>query len=95
MSATCPHCGQPMPERDPVGELRRWCQANGHHVTADGAVYEDAAAAILDRSAGTLRNWRSSGAGSALPFYRSGRTGRVRYRLTDLAELLEVQRRDA
>ncbi len=55
-------------------------------------MYEDAAAAILDRSAGTLRNWRSSGAGSALPFYRSGRTGRVRYRLTDLAELLEVQR---
>ncbi len=51
-------------------------------------MYEDAAAAILDRSAGTLRNWRSSGAGSALPFYRSGRTGRVRYRLTDLAELL-------
>lgn len=83
-----------MPEADPVGELRAWCRENGHHVTADGSVYEATAAAILDRSPGTLRNWRSSGAGSALPFYRHGRTGRTRYRLADLAELLEASRFD-
>jgi hypothetical protein len=78
-----------------VAGLRRWCAAHGHHVTADGSVYEDVAAALLDRSPGTLRNWRSAGAGSMLPFTRHGRTGRVRYRLADLAELLEASRFDA
>ena len=99
MSDCCPTCGQRLPTdqaapADRVGQLRDWCVANGHHVGADDSVYEHVAALILDRSPGTLKNWRSSGAGSALPFYRHGRTGRVRYRLTDLAELLAVQRVD-
>jgi len=76
---------------DPVGELRRWCREHGHAVLPDGSVYEEVAAAILDRSPGTLRNWRGRG-GDQLPFYRHGRTGRIRYRLADLADALEGQR---
>jgi hypothetical protein len=75
---------------DRVAELRRWCRENGHAVLPDGSVYEQAAAAILDRAPGTLKNWR--GRGDQLPFYRHGRSGRIRYRLTDLADAIEEQR---
>lgn len=93
--ATCKCCDGTgyAPATDPVAELRRWCAENGHAVAADGAVYEHVAAAILDRSPGTLRNWRARG-GAQLPFYRHGRTGRVRYRLADLADALEAARCD-
>lgn len=76
---------------DPVADLRAWCRAQGHTVLPDGSVYEDAAAVILDRSPGTLKNWRGRG-GDQLPFYRHGRTGRIRYKLRDLADALEGQR---
>ena len=93
MTTVCECCGQPLPDHDPVAQLRAWCEEHGHHVTPDGAVYEDAAAAILDRAPGTLRNWRGAG-GGMVPFHRHGRTGRVRYRLSDLAELLAADRYD-
>lgn len=94
MSELCPCCGRPLPGLAvaTVDELRAWCAENGHYVTADGSVYEEAAAAILDRSPGTLRNWRS--AGGPVPFTRHGRTGRVRYRLSDLVAALEAARYD-
>ena len=96
MAETCHCCGQRLPDAepppDPVAQLRAWCADNGHHVTADGSVYEHVAAAILDRAPGTLRNWRA--AASPLPYVRHGRTGRVRYRLTDLAAMLEATVRD-
>jgi hypothetical protein len=76
---------------DPVERLRRWCRENGHVVLPDASVYEDTAARILDRSPGTLKNWRGRG-GDQLPFYRHGRSGRIRYRLTDLADAIEEQR---
>lgn len=76
-----------------MAELRAWCRENGHHVTADGSVYEGVAAEILDRSPGTLRNWRARGGGQ-LPYFRNGRTGRVRYRLSDLADVLDAGRFD-
>jgi hypothetical protein len=81
---------QPAPA-DPVEQLRRWCRENGHVVLPDASVYEDTAARILDRSPGTLKNWRGRG-GDQLPFYRHGRSGRIRYRLTDLADAIEEQR---
>jgi hypothetical protein len=88
----CPRCGFRLqgdePAVDPVETLRAWCREHGHHITADGCVYEDTAAALLDRAPATLKNWRCAGAG-LLPFRRHGRSGRVRYRLVDLAELLE------
>ena len=94
MSHPCPYCDGTgrAPSSDRLAELRAWCATNGHHVTPDGSVYEEAAAAILDRAPGTLRNWRV--AGSPLPYFRHGRTGRVRYRLTDLAEMLADTRRE-
>lgn len=94
MSEACPHCngtGQ-VPDQDPVAKLRAWCMENGHHISPDDSVYEEAAATILDRKPGTLRNWRTSG--GPLPFHRSGRTGRVRYSLEDLAAFLEATRHD-
>jgi hypothetical protein len=75
---------------DTEQRLLAWCRAAGHHITADGGVYEEIAALILDRSPGTLQNWRSNG-GAGVPWYRSGR---VRYRLRDLADYLERQRQD-
>jgi hypothetical protein len=87
----CPHCGQVMPRsRITADDLRRWCLNNGYLVLPDGAVRESAAAAILGRAAGTLRNWRN-GAGT-VPLYRH--RGRVTYRLHDLAEHLESGRTD-
>lgn len=95
MSELCPHCGGTgrAPARPGVVEqLRQWCAQNGHHLSPDGSVFEHVAAEILGRSPGTLRNWRS--AGSSLPYQRHGRTGRVRYRITDLAAMLEATVRD-
>ena len=98
MADVCPTCGRPWPEvpleREPTVErLRRWCLDNGHHITPDDAVHELVAAVIVDRSPATLGNWRSQGS-NGLAWFRSGRTGRIRYRLTDLADYLEAQRRD-
>jgi hypothetical protein len=84
-----------MPERRiTADDLRRWCLDNSHCVTPDDAVHEATAALILDRSPGTVANWRANG-GASLPWFRSGRTGRVRYRLSDLADYLEAQRCEA
>ena len=99
MSERCPTCGRPWPEapleREPTVErLRRWCLDHGHLVTPDDCVRESVAALILDRSPGTVANWRANG-GAAVPWFRSGRTGRVRYRLADLADYLEAQRCEA
>jgi excisionase family DNA binding protein len=51
---------------------------------------EQAAAAFLDVSPGTLSVWRSTGR-YALPFVKVGR--KVRYRRADLAEWLESRAR--
>ena len=64
--------------------LARWCRENGCNVSADGAVDEETAAALLERSPGTLTNWRAQNVGP--PWYRRGR---VRYRLVDLAAFLD------
>lgn len=61
-----------------------WCNTKDHWISADGRVSPDTAAAILDRSPATLRNWRSAGEGP--PFYSGAR---VTYRISDLAEWLE------
>jgi len=74
-----------------AARLERWCRQHGHHITPDHSVYEDVAAQILERSPGTLRNWRMDG-GAVVPYYRPGRGARVRYRLTDLAAFIELQR---
>jgi len=71
--------------------LERWCREQGHFITADGAVYEETAALILDRKPGTLRNWRTDDA-QVVPYYRSSRGARVRYRLADMAKVIEAQR---
>ncbi len=91
-SDRCPHCGQLLADQPSTeARLREWCIENGHHITPLGAVYEDAAAAILDRSPSTLANWRANG-GSAVRFGRSGRNGRITYRLDHLAAYLDRNR---
>lgn len=79
--------------RETERRLLEWCRSSGRHVTADAAVYEEVAALLLDRSSGTLANWRALG-GAGVAWYRAGRTGRVRYRLRDLAAYLERQRQE-
>ena len=83
---SCPHCGQPVPEEPTTAAtLLAWCEAAGHRVSADLAVDEETAAAILERSVNTLRNWRAANEG---PPYR--RRGLIRYRLADLAAYLDA-----
>lgn len=88
MSDTCPTCGHVLTEqRDTATILREWCEANGKHVCADDAVHEDVAAVLLDRSPGTLSNWRAQRKGPRS--YRHGRTGRCKYKLSGLAAWLD------
>lgn len=56
----------------------------GHSVSLLGSVDSEAAAVVLDRAPGTLRNWRASGFGP--PYVRGSR---VRYRLADLITWLQ------
>ena len=51
------------------------------------------AALIVDRASADLGELALAGQ-NRLPWFRSGRTGRVRYRLDDLAAFVEAQRRD-
>ncbi len=76
-----------------AAQFAAWCRAHGHHVTPDGGVYEPTAALLLDRAPDTLAHWRADDA-AHVPFYRSGRNGRVRYRIADLATFIEQQRQD-
>jgi hypothetical protein len=80
-----------MEDRDTLTILKAWCDANRHHVAADGSVYEPVAAMILDRAPNTLSNWRVNG-GMNVPFYRTPPNGRVRYRLRDLADFIDGTR---
>lgn len=89
----CPTCGQlvvgpaaPSPAAldHLVEQLRAWCQTKGHVVLAADRVREDTAAEILDRSVGTLRNWRAGA--RPLPFTTVH--GRTTYFLRDLAQAL-------
>lgn len=61
--------------------------ADGRHVTPDGRVLPDVAAAIIGVSEGTLKNWRNADAG---PDYF--RVGRVWYRVTDLLAWIEARK---
>lgn len=89
-SDRCPCCGQPTPAQSSTLELlRQWAIDHGHHVCADDSVYEDCAALLIDRQPNTLSNWRSNGGGN-VPFRKNGRTGRVRYRLADLAAYIDA-----
>ena len=82
-----------MPDTDPVAALvaqfEALCRERGYWISIDGRVSEDVAAELLDRAAGTLRNWRAN-AGTSVPFFRH--RGRVTYRLHDLAKHLEAGR---
>ena len=84
----CSECGRPL-KTDTAALLRQWCRENGHHITADDSVYEPTAAILLDRAPNTLSNWRANGGGS-VPFMRPG--GRIRYRITDLADYIDATR---
>lgn len=84
----CPCCGQTIAdEPTTAAQLREWCAANGHHVSADLAVSTEVAAVICEVSPLTMRNWRSLNVGP--PHYRRGS---VRYRLADLAAFLNSTR---
>ncbi|MEX2150705.1 MAG: helix-turn-helix domain-containing protein [Steroidobacteraceae bacterium] len=76
---------------DRIADLARrlavWCEDVGNPIDAAGRVGERAAAGLLGRSIGTLKNWRSRGGGPA--FYRGSP---IRYALLDLAQYLEGQR---
>jgi hypothetical protein len=89
----CPHCGHLLDADDhqtTVEDLRRTCRENGWGFPAD-RVSEQTAARLLDRSPGTLRNWRSFGS-RPLPYSRPGSgRGRITYRLADVAEFMDRQ----
>ncbi len=88
---TCPNCGHVLDAQPSTLDLlRQWCERNAKYVCADDAVFEDVAAEIVQRSPGTLTNWRSQCSGPQP--YRHGATGRVRYRLRDLAAWLDSNR---
>jgi hypothetical protein len=90
-TAICPNCGHVVqPQPSTLDYLRGWCARSGKYVCADDAVFEDVAAEICGRSPGTLMNWRSQGIGPQP--YRHGATGRVRYRLRDIAAWLDSHR---
>lgn len=62
--------------------MRAACAERGLRVTGDGRVSEADAAALLNRRPNTLRGWR--GTHRPIPFTREP-TGRISYRLADLA----------
>ncbi len=64
---------------DECERLAKLLRSAGYTVSLIGTVDPEAAAEVLDRAPGTLRNWRAAGYG---PPYVRGR--RVRYRLADL-----------
>jgi len=95
----CPCCGQQLQphqksdaERlaETLADLKRWCNERGHWIGPGDVVNESTAAAALERSPSTLRDWRTDHKGE-LP-YRKTRAG-VRYQLTDLAALLAAETR--
>ena len=90
INSRCSQCGHPSAEVDTFELIRRWCHKHGCFITPDEAVYEDDAALLLGRAPGTLANWRATLSGP--PYHRHGRTGRVRYRLRDIADFLDGDR---
>lgn len=75
----CPRCAQPL-----VGILAYWradIVARGEWISLDGRVSPETVARLLDRSLGTLANWRSRGTG---PEYR--RDKRITYHLESVAD---------
>lgn len=87
MTATCPHCGQSLPERDQVSakvdELLILCQARRIAII-DGRVREPDAAELLGWSRYTLRNRRLMDA--PIPWVQYGRT--PMYEIRSLAAYL-------
>lgn len=83
---------QAAPAVDPLDSLTadvvKILESAGKHVTPDGRTNSDGAALVLDRSAGTLRNWRARGIGP--PWYGGAK---VLYRVRDLVEYNEAGRR--
>lgn len=72
-----------------VTRLEAWCAEHGRWVSPDKRVREDVAAEILGMAPGTMRNRRAALA-PVLPCYQV--SGRVTYRLDDLAALVESSR---
>ena len=66
-----------------VRELTAALVAEGHKVTIDYCVTNDAAAIVIRRKPKTLRNWRHAGCG---PRWEKLVDGSVWYRLVDLLE---------
>lgn len=66
--------------------LKAWCVENGRLVLPGDRVREDVAALILDRSVGTLQNWRSG----ERPIPYTSVRGRASYSLCDLADFLNA-----
>ncbi len=66
-----------------AAEMWAACAARGWRVAGDGSVSEADAAALLGRRPSTLRGWR--GMGRPIPFTKARRTGRITYRIADLA----------
>lgn len=90
----CPHCGgwstPPEPKQDRVeAEVERvtaQLKEAGVWISSDGRVNErDIAQPLFDRSPGTLRNWRSSG---AMPVRPRMIRGNATYNLRELVEYL-------
>jgi hypothetical protein len=67
-----------------LAALEARCAALGVAADWNGAVAETALERVLSIAPGTARHWRSEGRGP--PYYRAGR---IRYRLSDVAQWWE------
>jgi len=92
IACTCPRCGCAFtptpadPAADLAASLRAECERRGHWISLDGRVNRATAALLLDRSEGTLANWRAGS--NPLPFHRLGKRGAVTYSLLDIAQFV-------
>lgn len=90
MSKFCKHCGQPYPINSAseaeklLEQLSNFCKESGIIVDWSGSISEENAAELLNRDVRTIQNWRYG----HQPIRFQKLRGRVRYKLTDLAEFI-------
>lgn len=88
MTGRCRHCQGTGREPDHLADLRDWCEARHVPILPGDRVSEHAAAQMLGRADGTLRNWAY--ADRPIPFVTV--RGRRTYRLADIAAMIQSEK---